>query len=232
MSSRNVLLSLLAVAVLALGGGAYYVLGAGNAEPSVDVADAVDDLDATAEGSAAAGTTFEVDQSLSRVAYLIDEVLRGEETTVLGTTAEVAATLTIDPADPTSVDLGAVAVNARTLTSDSSNRDRAVRGRILATDDPANELITFTATEVGDVPADVSGSFTVDVTGDLTIAGTTTPVTFPLTVTPEGDGYRVTGEAVVLRSDYGLTVPNVPFVADVSDEVTLQLDLVLVPATA
>ena len=228
---RPLLLSLVVLGLLALT-GAWYVFGAGEATPTVDVAaEAAADVpdDAAEERD---GATFVVDQDASTVTFALDEVLRGEDVRVVGSTSQVATTLTLDPADPDGLALGPVLVNARTLATDSGNRDNALRGRILRTDDPANELVEFTPTAIGDVPADTTGAFDVDVTGDLTISGTTREVTFPLAVVPEGDGYRVTGEAPVLRSAFDLQVPSVPFVADVADEVTLAVDLLLVPQEA
>jgi polyisoprenoid-binding protein YceI len=242
--NRNVLLTIAAVAVLAVGGGLFYVFGAGTAETSVDVEDVVADPVAVPDDTAVDGTTppepaepgdgttYAVDQAASLVTYEIDELLRGEPVTVVGFTSEVATRVVVDPADPASLAFGQVAVNARTFATDQSSRDSAVRGRILETDDPANELIVFTPTSTSTLPDDISAAFTVDVTGDLTISGSTTEVTFPLTVTPEGDDYRLAGETTVSRADYGLTIPSVPFVADVGDDVVLTIDLLLVAETA
>jgi hypothetical protein len=38
-------------------------------------------------------------------------------------------------------------------------------------------------------------------------------------------------EATVLRSDFNLTIPNVPFVASVGDDVTLKLDFIAAAVT-
>ena len=43
---------------------------------------------------------------------------------------------------------------------------------------------------------------------------------------------EVTGTATVLRSDFGLTIPDVPSVSDVADEILLVIDLVAVAAGA
>jgi polyisoprenoid-binding protein YceI len=62
-------------------------------------------------------------------------------------------------------------------------------------------------------------------TGDLTIRDTMRPVTFEVTVTPNADG-SLTGTAntAIPYSDWGITIPNVPFVASVDNQVVLQLD--------
>jgi polyisoprenoid-binding protein YceI len=75
----------------------------------------------------------------------------------------------------------------------------------------------------------VGQPLTFTVTGDLTIHDVSRPVTFSVTLTPESDA-RLTGlaSATILRSDFGLTIPSVPSVADVSQEVKLELEFVAV----
>ena len=59
---------------------------------------------------------------------------------------------------------------------------------------------------------------------DLTISGVTKPVTFATSVKAES-ATELSGLAKtqVLRSDFNLTIPNVPSVANVTDEVQLEL---------
>lgn len=258
---RNLVLAVAAVVLVGVGAAAWFVFGAGDAEPTVDVEDVVagpsdgetgpsdtatggpDDGSssepvapspvATDSGPVVAGgvvTNYVVDQGSSTVTYAIDEELRGMLTRVNGRTSEVATNVRIDPADPSTLELGDVAVNARTFETDYPARDQAVRGRILRTDDPENEIILFEPTGTSPLPDGVTGDFTVEVTGDLTVSGVTDEVTFPLTVTPEDDGFRLVGETTVSRATYGLEIPLRDFVQDVADEVILRVDLKLVPA--
>jgi polyisoprenoid-binding protein YceI len=87
--------------------------------------------------------------------------------------------------------------------------------------------VTFTPTALVGLPETVAvgESFSFQITGDLTIRDITRSVTFDVTVNAEAAD-RLTGSAraTVLRSDYGLTIPSVPQVAEVSDEVILELD--------
>jgi polyisoprenoid-binding protein YceI len=68
---------------------------------------------------------------------------------------------------------------------------------------------------------------TFTVTGDLTIRDTANAVTFDVTATTVGNS-EIEGiaEATVLRSDYGIGIPNAPGVADVSDEILIRLEFV------
>ena len=70
-------------------------------------------------------------------------------------------------------------------------------------------------------------SFTFQMSGDLTIRNVTQTVTFD--VTAQGiSASQITGTATatVNRSDFSLDIPSVPNVANVGDEVTLQIDFV------
>ena len=65
-------------------------------------------------------------------------------------------------------------------------------------------------------------------TGDLSIKGTTNPVSLPghrhlLAMRPRSKG---AAEATVLRGDFGIGIPNAPSVADVSEEVLIRLEFV------
>jgi polyisoprenoid-binding protein YceI len=75
----------------------------------------------------------------------------------------------------------------------------------------------------------VGDTFNIQVTGNLTILAATNPVTFNLTVNVlSEDEIGITGSTTIERDDYGITIPSVPFVASVEEEVVLELDLVAV----
>lgn len=78
-----------------------------------------------------------------------------------------------------------------------------------------------------DGEASVGDELTFDLVGDLTIKGTTSETTFVVKATM-GDDNTVTGTATaeVLRSDFGINIPSVSSVADVTDLVSLQLEFV------
>lgn len=170
---------------------------------------------------------FEIDPAASEVRYIIDEDLRGVPTTVVGTTNQVAGQIAVDPADPGGARVGIIQVNARTFVSDESRRDRAVQNRILSTD--SFEFITFTPTTLSGLPPQgaLGESITFALTGDLTIRDVTREVTWQVTLTPVSAA-RLEGQAVtaIQRADYNLTLPSVPFVANVSEEVRLEIDFV------
>jgi len=71
---------------------------------------------------------------------------------------------------------------------------------------------------------------TVQVSGDLTLRGVTRPITVPLTIASEGEGYRANGSFRILQSDFGYQpYSGVLGTVRTKDEVEIVLDLKLVP---
>lgn len=174
-------------------------------------------------------TTFDIVPAESEARFFIDELLRGQPNTVVGRTDRVAGSIAVDPASPASAQVGVIRVDAGTLATDSSRRDGAIDRWILQTDQ--YQFVEFAPTAIDGLPDSVSVGepFTVQITGDLTVRNITRPVTFETTVTPVSDA-RLEGSAVttIRRGDFDLTIPNVPLVADVSEEVRLEIDFVAV----
>lgn len=168
----------------------------------------------------------------STASFRIAEDLRGQRIEAVGATNQVAGEIAVNPSDLTTAQIGVIRVNARTFTTDSSNRDRAIRNFILNTDQ--YEFITFTPTGIeglsGSGALDQPFPFTIQ--GDLTIRDITRPVVFEASVRAES-AERLVGTATttVKRSDYNLQIPSVPFVANVSDDVVLTIDFVALAVT-
>jgi polyisoprenoid-binding protein YceI len=180
----------------------------------------------TSELSTTGGATlYTIQASDSTASFVIDEVLRGSPYTVIGTTDQVAGQLALDPSDPSTAQLGTILINARTLTTDDDSRNRALGNRILSTDQ--YEYISFTPTTLSGLPTSITTTqpFSFEVSGDLTIKDVTRQATFDVTVTPDTDG-SLDGQATttINYADWGLSIPSVPFVASVEDEVALHLD--------
>jgi len=167
----------------------------------------------------------------SEARFNIYELLNGQPKDVIGKTNQVAGEVAINPHDLSQVKFGVIQVNARTLTTDDGRRNQMIRNRILSTDQ--YEFITFSPTEVTGLSGGgaVGQTYTFQVSGDLTIRDVTQPVTFQVTLQAESDS-RLTGSASakIKRTDFNINIPSVPFVANVGDEFTLELDFVLAPA--
>jgi polyisoprenoid-binding protein YceI len=174
---------------------------------------------------------FEIAPGESEARFIIDEVLLNAPKTVVGATDQVAGQIAVDPAQPESAQIGTILINPRTLATDSSQRDRAIQNQVLQTDQ--HEYISFTPTDLVALVEDASPgeAMPFQILGDLTIRGVTREVTFDATiVTPSADRLAGSATSTIRYADWGISIPKVPSVASVSDEVHLQLDFVAAPA--
>ena len=172
---------------------------------------------------------YRISQDESEVRFTLNEVLRGNPTTVVGKTNQVAGDVLIDTANPAGSELGTIRINARTLATDNNFRNSAIRSEILESSRAEYEFIGFVPTSLSGLPEHIEIGQTVafQVTGDLTIRTITRSVTFDMTVTLTSDTrLEGIGSTTVLRSDFGLIIPNAPGVADVTEEVKLEIDFV------
>ena len=181
-----------------------------------------------AESAATGGlVVYSIVPGESTVRFELDEDLRGSRITVVGETDQVAGELAVDFTNLADTQVGTIQINARTLVTDNNFRNRAIQNEILETG--ANEFITFAPTAVNGLPDSVAAGDTIEFTidGDLTVAGTTNPATFEITATAvSADQITGTASAVINRNDYNLTIPTVPNVANVEEEVELYIDFV------
>lgn len=252
MNRRRLLPILGVVAVLAIVGGGIFLIwlntgGDASRETSAPTlaprteataeptAEAVSEAEATAESvvtqAAASETIFRIDPTQSTVRFSLDETLAGNRITVVGSTREVAGDVRVDFANPSNSELGTVVINMRTLQTDNSNRDGAMRRFILRTAEDQYEFSSFVPASISGLPASVSVGDTVNfqVTGDFNVVDVTQPLTFDVTLTVDSET-QISGSAtaILLRSEWApianFQVP--PQVADVGEEVTLAIDFV------
>lgn len=236
----------LAAAVIVVAGGLFAYLfwfAGGSGEPSTELTtpelaattttrNAQSSEPGTSEpsGPSESERTFVIDPSRTTARFELDEVLNGNPTHVVGTTDQVAGQVRLDLADLASATFSDVVINARTLTTGSERRDRAIRGPIIldsASDE--NELILFAVTSIDGLDGDagIGESFDFTITGDLTIKGNTQPVTFSASVM-QTDETTIEGMATaeITRDMFEIGIPNVPSVADVTNEVLIALEFV------
>lgn len=236
--NRNLLAGLGVVAVIALGGAAWFFTQ-GDAEPTTDVTvppiatpETTEAVETDTTGAddpvdeAPLPTTFELSDT-STATFRLDEELRGSPTTVVGTSGIVLGQIQIDREDLASSQIGEILINARDFETDSGLRNRAIRGPILDTD--TFEFISFVPVSIEGLngSAAVGDELEFTVSGDLTIRDVTQPVTFEVTAVLTSDE-TIEGNAstVVERGPFELVIPSVPSVANVSEEVRLSLDFV------
>ncbi|MBM3206116.1 MAG: YceI family protein [Candidatus Staskawiczbacteria bacterium] len=172
--------------------------------------------------------TFAVIGAESSATYQLGEVLNGKPTQVIGTTSDIAGSVVISMNNPSAVTFGEIKINARTFKTDIANRDNNVRKLVLKADEPANEFIVFKPTSVTGVPAtlEVDKEFPVTIIGDITIAGVTKSVTFTGNMIFGTNNAKVMANTMLAYEEFGVFVPNFPFLANVDKMVKLSVSLV------
>ncbi len=172
-----------------------------------------------------AGAVYVIDSAESTATFTIDEVLRGDDFTVVGTTDQVGGQIVFDIANPTAAQIGEIVINTRTFATDSDMRDRAIQNRILTTEQ--YEFVRFQPTAINGLPTSVTVGDVVEleIVGDLTIKDVTQQETFLATVTVvSADQLVGTATTTITYADYGVNVPLTQSVSAVADELTLALD--------
>jgi len=169
---------------------------------------------------------FRIDPSQSEARFTLNELLEGQPTVVIGKTSQVAGEFRVEP-DQSQVEMGEILVNARDLATDNNFRNRAIHNRIL--DSNTYEFISFAPTETILLPDEVNFGEGIDfeISGVLTIKGVTQQVIFTARITPISES-QIEGhaETMLAYADYGINIPSVERVAEVDEEVLLEIDFV------
>ncbi|MCP4143633.1 MAG: YceI family protein [Chloroflexi bacterium] len=170
---------------------------------------------------------FRIAASQSEARFTLGEVLGGEATTVIGKTNQVTGAFSLDFENLQDTELGEILIDASTFVTDNSYRNRAIQNRILNTG--TYQLISFLPTEIAPIPDSVEfgESLTLEISGDLTIKGVTENITFTANITPisatQIEGHA---ETMIAYADFDISIPSVPRVASVDEEVLLEIDFV------
>lgn len=192
-----------------------------------------DDVPAPAVGSSAPAATAAVadldgDWTVSdgsEAGYRVDEVLSGQDVTVVGRTEQVTGSGTVADGELTAA---TVEVDLASITTDEAARDGQFQGIL---DTRTFPTATFELTAPVDVTAVADGeTVTVDAPGSMTIKGTTRDVTAALEIRLAADGDDVVAELAatvpVTFADYDVQAPDLGFVT-VEDTGFVEADLTL-----
>ena len=170
---------------------------------------------------------FRIVPEESEARYIVDE-LEPLVNGLVGRTNQVAGDIIVDFDQPANSRVGTIRINLRTLRTDNSRRDSAVRAEVLLSAQPEYEFSDFVPTAVSGLPDTIPVGEPVQfaLTGDLPLRGITNSVTFEVTVTAVSEAeLRGLARTTIQRADYDLLQA---FLADrgVSEEVILELEFV------
>ncbi len=177
-------------------------------------------------GDLSGQAVFQIVPEESAVRFIVGE--QDPRGTVVGITDQVAGEVLVDFDRPRVSQLGTVRVNVRTLETGIGDRDEALRAVVLESGRPEFEFAEFVPTGIEGLPAQVQVGVPVriQVHGDLTVHGSTRPLTFFGAVTivspDEAQGFLAWAGA---WSDFGLF--DDPLVSHlVSEELILEISFV------
>ena len=176
-------------------------------------------------------TLFRIVPEQSEVHFRIYEILLGDPKTVVGTTSEIAGEMLVDFDNPINSQVGLIRINVRTLSTDNAFRNRALRGHILEADQDEFEFAEFTPTQLLQLPPNITTgeSVSFQIKGNLSIHGVTREVVFHATIVVVAqDQIEGTAQTTVMYQDFDITILETPGVANVSDEVELEINFVAI----
>ena len=141
MSLKNIVIGLIVIGVIAVAGvfGYFYYVGS-TGEVSQDIGEVAEQIDDAGEA-----VVFRIVSEESEASFSLEEDLRGERVTVVGTTSQVGGDIAINFANPSVSQVGTITINAFDLRTDNTFRNGALRDRILLSSQDEYEFITFEA---------------------------------------------------------------------------------------
>ena len=239
------LLAAAVVLVVALGAAGWWFFIRDDAPEAANIDDASKTLDeqaagngdssdtTTADGADATGLdgTWDVDPSIGSfddfsgtyAGYRMEEQLAGVgATTAVGRTPDVTGDITIAGNQVTA---GTFEVDMTTLQSDSGTRDAALHGRGLQSDQFPKG--TFKLTEPVSIPTGLESGQQASTTakGELTIHGTTKPVTVKVDTKMANGKVAVVGNAPVKLTDFGIEPPTGFRVLSIKDDGSFEFQI-------
>ncbi len=161
----------------------------------------------------------------SKATYKINEELRGKPTLVTGITSAITGSIALDVVNKKIV-TGKIEIDANTFATDIPARDENVKKLVLESDKENNKTITFVPTNIEGV-LEVGKPSSVNIAGNITIKGITKPLVLTGTALLNPDNsLALSVKTVLTYGDFGVTIPDFPFLANIDKTVDLSVDLV------
>lgn len=226
---RNII-GIIVIGLISVGGFLGYTwFSGGSGEVSEDIADAAETIEDAGEG-----IIFRIDSEASEATFTLEEDLMGTRTTVIGRTTQVGGDIVLNFNNPSASEIGTIRINSRSFATDEEMRNRAIRNYILLSSQDDFEFIDFVPTELVGLPEsiEIGETYSFDINGDLTIIGEINSVTFTVTVTIDSET-QISGTASVnvIYENWGISIPRVPGVANVTEDVDLEISFVATVVT-
>lgn len=158
----------------------------------------------------------------SAAGYRVQETLNGQSHTATGRTSAITGSLTVAGG---SVTKGSFAANLSSVSSDRAQRDNQFEGRIMDVSQYPTASFTITSPiTLGATPAD-GAVVTRQVTGSLTLHGTTKTVTFTVSIKKTGATIVVSGDIPISFAGYNIPNPSFPPFVTTADNGILEFTI-------
>jgi polyisoprenoid-binding protein YceI len=180
-----------------------------------------------------AGVRYTVVAERSEVRYRVREQLVGFSfpNDAVGVTSAIDGGISLDPQGRVLAGDSRLAVDLRALRSDEARRDNYLRRNTLETD--RYPTAVFVPVEIRGLrlPLPPTGGASFEVLGDFTVREATRRITWESTATFSGADVSVRARTAFRFPDLGLRIPRVSVVLSVDDNIRLEADLLLRPAS-
>jgi polyisoprenoid-binding protein YceI len=173
--------------------------------------------------------TYTIVPEESTVSYAVDEVFLKEGNTLvtaIGKTQQIEGEVMFDPENPQNSMVGPITIDISAFKSDSDRRDKAIQDKWL--ESATYPIATFTPTEITGLPETYTDGeeVTLQITGDLTVRETTTPVTFETTGQITGEEMTGTATTTIQMTDFGFDPPDIAGVLKAENDAKITFDFV------
>ncbi len=168
---------------------------------------------------------FVIDPSQSSAKYVVEETLRGLDSTAVGTTSAISGSIYLTDSGLYKDLPSKFTVDLSTLKSDESLRDNFIKQNTLQTSKYPDAV--FTVESVDGFPSSYAENQQVQLTlnGTLSVHGVDKPVAWTVLARQAGDTLTATADTDIKFSDFGMSPPNVQ-IAKAKDGIHLQIVLV------
>jgi polyisoprenoid-binding protein YceI len=161
----------------------------------------------------------------SSAKYVVQETLRGLESTAVGTTSVIAGEIYLTPDGLSDDGASKFQVDLSTLKSDESMRDNFIKQNTLQTN--RYQFAEFTIEEVTGFPESYTENTQVELTlsGTMKIHNVEKDVSWKVLARQAGDTLTATADTDISFTDFGMSPPNVQ-IARAKDGIHIQVVLV------
>jgi polyisoprenoid-binding protein YceI len=150
----------------------------------------------------------------------------------VGVTSAITGQLVLDAQGQVVLGASKFVIDMTTLKSDRERRDGYLQRRTLETEQYPTVTLAPTALRGLPWPLPAAGAFSFELEGDLTIRSVTRSVRWQVNATAGEGGFSGTAATSFPFEAFELTQPKVPIVLSVENEIKLEYDFRLVPASS